>query len=102
MVRASVLDPIDFAIVEAIAITEDGMIIPTTSVGNSMVFAQYAKSVIVEINLAQPQSLEGIHDLYEPGKQGERSPIPLTKPDDRMGTTGIAVDISKIRGIVFY
>lgn len=101
MVRAQVLDPIDFAIVEAIAITEDGMIIPTTSVGNSMVFAQHAKSIIVEINLAQPQLLEGLHDLYEPGKQGERAPLPLTKPDDRIGSAGIPVDISKVRGIVF-
>lgn len=101
MVRGDVLDPIDFAIVEAIAITEDGMIIPSTSVGNSMVFAQHAKSVIVEINMAQPQALEGLHDLYEPGKQGERSPIPLTKPEDRIGSVGIPVDMGKIRGIVF-
>lgn len=101
MVRAQVLEPIDFAIVEAIAITEDGMIIPTTSVGNSMVFAQHARSIIVEINLAQPQSLEGLHDLYEPGKQGERSPIPISRPDDRIGTLGIPVDMSKVRGIVF-
>ncbi|MFC3884869.1 acetyl-CoA hydrolase/transferase family protein [Bacillus songklensis] len=100
-VRANVLDPIDFAILEAVSIREDGVIIPTTSVGNSMVFAQHAKSIIVEINLAQPELLEGIHDLYEPGKQGERSPIPLTKPDDRIGSMGIKVDIEKIKGIVF-
>jgi succinyl-CoA:acetate CoA-transferase len=101
MVRAQVLEPIDFAIVEAIAITEDNMIIPSTSVGNSMVFAQHAKSIIVEINMAQPRLLEGLHDLYEPGKQGDRSPIPITKPDDRIGSLGIPVDIGKVRGIVF-
>ncbi|MCY9669156.1 acetyl-CoA hydrolase/transferase family protein [Paenibacillus alginolyticus] len=101
MVRAQVLEPIDFAIVEAIAITGDNMIIPSTSVGNSMVFAQYAKSIIVEINMAQPRLLEGLHDLYEPGKQGDRSPIPITKPDDRIGSIGIPVDMGKVRGIVF-
>jgi acyl-CoA hydrolase len=101
MVRAQVLEPIDFAIVEAIAITEDNMIIPSTSVGNSMVFAKHAKSIIVEINMAQPQLLEGLHDLYEPGEQGERSPIQITKPDDRIGTLGIPVDMGKVRGIVF-
>lgn len=101
MVRGDVLEPIDFAIVEAIAITADGMIIPTTSVGNSMVFAQHARSVIVEINLAQPELLEGLHDLYAPARQGEREPIPLAKPDDRIGTIGIPVDPNKIRGIVF-
>ncbi|KRE83008.1 acetyl-CoA hydrolase [Paenibacillus sp. Soil766] len=101
MIRAQVLEPIDFAIVEAIAITEDNMIIPSTSVGNSMVFAQHAKSIVVEINMAQPRLLEGLHDLYEPGKQGDRSPIPITKPDDRIGSLGIPVDIGKVRGIVF-
>jgi succinyl-CoA:acetate CoA-transferase len=101
MVRGEVLAPIDVAIIEAIAITEDNMIIPTTSVGNSMVFAQHAKSIIVEINMAQPAGLEGLHDLYEAGKQGERAAIPITKVDDRIGTIGIPVDESKVRGIVF-
>lgn len=100
-VRANVLDPIDFAIIEAVSITEDGMIIPTTSIGNSLVFAQHANAIIVEINLAQTEKLEGLHDLYEPGNQGERSPIPLTKPNDRIGLSGIKVDTEKIKGIVF-
>lgn len=100
-IRAGVVDPIDYAILEAVAITEDGMIIPTTSVGNSLVFAKHAKNVIIEINMAQPESLAGLHDLYDPGKQGERNPIPLTSVDDRIGTLGIPVDFDKIKGIVF-
>jgi len=100
LIRANVLD-IDVAILEAIAITEDGMVIPTTSVGNSLTFALHAKSIIIEINMAQSQQLEGLHDLYEPGKQGDRQPLPLAKPDDRIGTIGIPVDIEKVKGIVF-
>ncbi|MGV3467077.1 MAG: acetyl-CoA hydrolase/transferase family protein [Heyndrickxia sp.] len=100
-IRAGVLGPIDFAIVEAVAISADGMIIPTTSVGNSSIFVEKAKHVIVEINSAQPQGLEGLHDIYETGNQGERKPIPLTKVSDRIGTLGIPVDIDKIIGIVF-
>ncbi|UZJ80149.1 acetyl-CoA hydrolase/transferase family protein [Fictibacillus sp. KU28468] len=100
-IRSNVLEPIDYAILEAVAITEDGMIIPTTSIGNSMVFSRHAKNIIVEINTAQTELLEGIHDLYEPEKQGERSPIPLTKPDDRIGLPGMKVDVDKIKGIVF-
>lgn len=100
-VRANVLEPIDFAVLEALSITEDGMVIPTTSIGNSMIFAHHAKELIIEINMAQPEQMAGIHDLYDPGKQGERKPIPLTKPDDRIGTLGIQVDVNKIRGIVF-
>ncbi|KAA9014218.1 acetyl-CoA hydrolase/transferase family protein [Niallia endozanthoxylica] len=100
LIRANVLD-IDVAILEAIAITEDGMVIPTTSVGNSLTFALHAKSIIIEINMAQSRQLEGLHDLYEPGKQGDRQPLPLVKPDDRIGTIGIPVDIEKVKGIVF-
>ncbi len=99
-IRSDVLDPIDFAIVEAVSITEDGFLIPTTSVGNSSIFVQKAKAVIVELNMAQTTALEGIHDIYELGMQGNRSAIPLTKVDERIGTIGIPVDIEKIKGIV--
>jgi succinyl-CoA:acetate CoA-transferase len=101
LVRANVIEPIDYAILEAVSMTEDGMVIPTTSIGNSYTFAKHARSVIIEINMAQSPLLEGLHDLYDPGKQGERSPIPLTKADDRIGTVGIPVDMEKVKGIVF-
>ncbi|WP_409304171.1 acetyl-CoA hydrolase/transferase family protein [Peribacillus sp. SCS-155] len=101
LVRANVMAPIDYAILEAVSITEDGMVIPTTSIGNSLLFAQNAESIIIEINMAQSEKLEGLHDLYEPGKQGDRSPIPLTKSDDRIGSLGIPIDVEKVKGIVF-
>lgn len=99
-IRANVLDPIDFAIVEAVALTEDGLIIPATSVGNSSIFVERAKHVIIELNLAQPLALEGVHDIYEVEEQGHRQPIPLTAVDQRIGLTGITVDLDKIKGIV--
>lgn len=101
MVRANELESIDYAILEAVSITEDGTIIPTTSIGNSSVFAKHAKNIIVEINTSQPQELEGLHDIYELEKQGERDPIALTKVSDRIGKTGIQVEPERIKGIVF-
>ncbi|WP_099159202.1 acetyl-CoA hydrolase/transferase family protein [Virgibacillus ndiopensis] len=101
LVRANVLDTIDYAILEAVSISGDGMIIPTTSIGNSSIFAEYAKNIVIEINMAQPQLLEGLHDIYSLEQQGDRSPIPLTKADDRIGTVGIQVDPERIKGIVF-
>jgi len=101
MVRQGVLEPPDFAVIEAVAITEDNMIIPTTSAGNSLVFARHAKSVIVEINTAQPAELEGMHDIYDAGRPGEREPIPIRRAGDRIGTIGIPAEADKIRGIVF-
>lgn len=100
-IREGVITPIDYAIIEAISITKDGMIIPTTSVGNSAIFAQYAKNVIVEINTEQPERLYRIHDIYDTGTHEGRNPIPLSHVADRIGTTGIPVDMEKIKGIVF-
>lgn len=66
-IKYGYLGNIDVAVVEAVAITEDGGIVPSTSVGATNVFIQKAEKVIVEINLAQPDELEGIHDIYDVG-----------------------------------
>ncbi|GEN34047.1 acetyl-CoA hydrolase/transferase family protein [Aneurinibacillus danicus] len=100
MVRAGTIDPIDIAIVEAVAITEEGYIVPTTSVGNSAIFVEHAREVIIELNLAHPLSLEGVHDIYDVGPQGKRQPIMLTEAEQRIGTQAIQVPLEKIKGIV--
>jgi hypothetical protein len=51
LLRTRQIKPVDVAIIEAVAITSTGAIIPTTSVGNSASFAMLADKVIVEINL---------------------------------------------------
>lgn len=100
LVRQGIIGPIKYAIIEAAAITEDGYIIPTTSVGNSPIFAQYAENIIIELNISHPESLIGIHDIYVPGEQGKRDVIPMTKPNQRLGEIGIKVDPAKIKAIV--
>ena len=67
----------DIAVIEAVAITEQGHIVPTTSVGNSASFAIFAKQVIVEINLAHNPNLEGLHDIYIPTYRPTRTAIPI-------------------------
>ncbi|MCU9950807.1 acetyl-CoA hydrolase/transferase family protein [Pseudomonas sp. PDM13] len=90
----------DIAVIEAVAITEEGHIVPTTSVGNSASFAIFAKRVIVEINLAHDTNLEGLHDIYIPTYRPTRTPIPLTRVDDRIGATAIPIPPEKIAAIV--
>lgn len=90
----------DVAIIEAVAITEDGGIIPTTSVGNSASFAIFAEKVIVEINTNLSPAFEGLHDIYIPTYRPTRQPIPLTQVDERIGTHAINIDPAKIVGIV--
>ncbi len=98
--RSNQIGSIDYAVVEALAITESGGIIPTTSVGNSASFAILAEKVIIEINLNQPLALEGLHDIYIPTKRPTRDPIPVTACDSRVGLPYIPIPAEKIAAIV--
>jgi succinyl-CoA:acetate CoA-transferase len=100
-IRYGYLGKMDYAIIEAVAITEGGHIIPSTSVGNSPVFVETADNVIIEINTTQPLDLEGIHDIYAPKNPPYREPIPIVSPEDRIGTTYIPCGPDKIRAIVY-
>ena len=100
-VRYGFYGKIDIALVEAAQITEEGHIIPTTSVGASPVFCSEAEAIIVEINTRKPLELCGLHDIYQPDNPPNRKPIPLVNPEDRIGTPCIEVDSNKIKAIVF-
>ena len=98
--RCGYLGKIDVALVEACAITEEGNLIPTTSLGNAASYVQSADKVIVEINTTQPLELEGMHDVYVPLDPPNRLPIPIVKADDRVGTNYIPCTPDKILYIV--
>jgi len=91
---------VDIAVIEAVAITENGGVVPTTSVGNSASFAILAPKVIVEINLSQPVGLEGLHDIYIPSYRPNRMPIPVITPESRVGLPYIPIPPEKIAAIV--
>lgn len=99
-VSYGVLPKIDIAIVEALAVNEDGSIIPTTSVGNTPAFIAQAESVIIELNLLQSISLEGMHDIFLPNDPPFRQPIEITQVSDRIGTTSIPCGFEKVKAIV--
>lgn len=90
----------DVAIIEACAITEEGHIVPTTSVGNSPSFVMAAKKVIVEINISQSMDLEGLHDVYVPEEPPHRKPLHILEVGDRIGTPYIVCPQEKIVAIV--
>lgn len=95
---------VDVAIVEVCKINDlgDGKVglIPTTSMGNSSSYVAGAKKVIVEVNTSQPVGLEGMHDSYVPLDPPNRQPIPITKPEDRIGTPYIPCELDKIVAVV--
>lgn len=99
-VKNGFVPPIDIAIVEAVAITEEGNIIPANSLGGTPTYVEVADKVIVEINLCQPLELEGMADVYSIEKPPFRKPILIHKADDRIGTPYIPCDPDKIAAIV--
>lgn len=94
------LGKIDIAIIEAVAITEEGHIIPSTSIGTSPTYVEMADKVIIEINTSQPLELEGMADIYIPKNPPYTRPIPIMMPNDRIGTEYIPCNIDKIAAIV--
>jgi len=87
---------IDVAVVEALAVTDEG-IVPTTSVGLTKYLLETANEIIVEVNEAQPEILFGMHDVYLQREPPATEPIPLTSCTDRIGSTYIPFDVSKIK-----
>ncbi len=99
-VRAGNWGEVDVAIVEAVAITEAGHLIPTMSVGNTPTYVKKAKKIIIEIS-PEPEDLYGIHDIFIPEDPPYRMPIPIYRTSDRIGKPFIEMDPSRVVGIVF-
>lgn len=99
-VRKGTYGTIDYAVIEAIAITEDGKIIPSGSLGNSAVYAKYAENIIIELNTGLPEELEDIHDVYVLEEFGKREEIPVYGASNRIGEKGITIDFDKVRGVI--
>lgn len=95
------LGPLDTAVVEVSGITADGGLIPSSSVGNNKTWLDRAEKIILEVNSWQNPALQGMHDIYY-GTQlpPNRVPIPLVKPDDRIGDTLFRCDLDRIAAIV--
>ncbi|THT98675.1 acetyl-CoA hydrolase/transferase family protein [Lampropedia puyangensis] len=92
---------LDVAVIEVAGILPDGRLIPSTSVGNNKTWLDQADMVILEVNAYPPLELAGMHDIYY-GTQlpPHRVPIPLIKPDDRIGEQYLRCDPSKVIAVV--
>ena len=99
LLRSHSFGEIDIVVVEALALTEEGLI-PTTSVGLTKYLLEAANEIIVEVNSAQPELLYGLHDIYLPEPPPATKPIPLTSCTDRIGLEFIPFNSSKIKFIV--
>ena len=99
-VKSGFFGAIDVAVIEVTGITEDGRLIPSTSVGNNQAFIDCAREVILEVNSYQPMELEGMHDVFEPPMPPYRKPIMINKASDRIGIPYLTCPPDKISAIV--
>ncbi|WP_033922126.1 acetyl-CoA hydrolase/transferase family protein [Sphingomonas sp. 37zxx] len=95
------LGPLDTAVIEISGIRADGSLIPSSSIGNNKTWLDRAGQIILEVNRWQNPALEGMHDIYYgTALPPHRVPIPLIRPDDRIGEAYFRVDSGKIVAIV--
>lgn len=91
---------LDFAIIEAADITDDGEVILGTGVGNIPTFAAMADRIFIELNAKLPKSLYGMHDIVLPLDPPYRREIPIFSPSDRIGSPILKIDPKKVIGVV--
>jgi succinyl-CoA:acetate CoA-transferase len=92
---------LDVAVVEVSGVTEDGLLIPSSSVGNNKTWLDRADRVILEVNSWQSPELEGMHDIYYgTALPPERRPVPILRPGDRIGEPYLRVDPEKVVAVV--
>lgn len=101
MTSQGFLGRLDTALVEVTAILPDGSLVPASSVGNNNTWLDQAGQIILEVNRWQNLALHGMHDIYYvTALPPHRMPIPLTKPDDRIGQPTFRCDLDKVVAIV--
>jgi succinyl-CoA:acetate CoA-transferase len=101
LVRQGFLGRMDLALVEVTAITEEGDLIPSTSIGNNNVWLDVADKVILEVNDWMDEGLEGMHDVYYGTELPPKNvPIPITSPGQRIGQPTLRVDPKKVVAVV--
>lgn len=99
-VRHGFFGKLDVALIEVSSITEDGFLVPSSSVGNNLTWIEEADHVIIEVNSWHNEKLEGMHDLFTDRSVPYRLPIVITHPSQRIGTTTINCPHEKIIAIV--
>ncbi len=92
---------LDVAVVEVAAILPNGLLVPSSSVGNNKTWLEQADRVILEVNHWQPREFEGFHDVYHgTALPPDRRPIQLTDPMQRIGDPYLQVDPAKVVAVV--
>lgn len=89
------------AVVEVAAILPNGLLVPSSSVGNNKTWLDLADKVIIEVNSWQPRAYEGFHDVYYGTRRPPfRTPVQITEATQRIGDPYLKVDPAKVVAVV--
>lgn len=92
---------LDVAVIEVAAILPNGLLVPSSSVGNNKTWLDLADRVILEVNEWQPDHWEGFHDVYYGTRvPPHRNPIQMLEPSQRIGDPYLRVDPAKVVAVV--
>ena len=91
---------IDFAVIEATDVTEDGRVYLTTSIGAAPAFLHAAEHVIIELNRSQSRQIAEMADIVLPKPPPYRPAIDLDHPLQRIGKPYARVDPEKVIAVV--
>lgn len=100
LTASGVMGSLHTALIEVTAIRKDGVLVPSSSVGCNQSWLDQAEQVILEVNSWQSAQLEGMHDIYSIAPPPGTQPIPILKPDDRIGGQFLKVDPAKVVAVV--
>ena len=101
MVWEGAFGHLDVALIEVAGVTENGELIPSSSVGNNKTWIDMADKVILEVNSWQPAEFEGMHDIYYgTALPPHRKPIQILEASDRIGVPYLHCPPEKIVAVV--
>lgn len=100
MIKYGFFGEIDVAVVEAVEVTDDGRIFLSTSIGNTPIFLQKAKKIIIERNSYHSTRVSEFADIITLPNPPKRPHIPMHGAMDKIGKSYVEVDPKKIIGIV--
>src|SRR6202007_887002 len=88
---------LDVAVVEVTAALSDGLLVPSSSLGNNKTWLEPAERVILEVNHWQPREGGGFHAVYSaPPPPPPRPPILPPEALQRTGEPYLRVDRDKV------
>ncbi len=100
-VRNGVFGKMNFAVIEATEITDDGKVYFSTSIGASPTYLDCADKIIIEINRYHSLRLREMTDIFSIPRPPHSVTIPIFHPLDKIGKPYSLIDPNKVAGIVY-